>query len=77
MPMAKPIERLEPKTGLEDFTNQLVTVTVKDGRKFRGKLVQHDEYMNLLLEDAEELKEGAPKHKFMLIKGGNISDVSV
>lgn len=67
------------KVGLENFLNTVIVVSVKDGRKFKGKLTQYDEYMNMLLEDAEELSEGGskPKHKLILLKGGNVSDVSV
>jgi len=64
---------------LEKFLNMVVLVSVKDGRKFRGKLTQYDEYMNLLLEDAEEISEAGPqfKYKLILLKGGNVLDVSV
>jgi small nuclear ribonucleoprotein len=67
------------QVGLEKFLNMTVIVSVKDGRKFRGKLTHYDEHMNLLLEDAEEISEvGAPvKRKLILLKGGNVLDVSV
>lgn len=68
----------EIKAAFKNFMNQPVRVTTKDGREFRGRLVQHDEHMNLLLEDAEELSKEKPiKHKFMILKGGNVSDVSL
>ncbi len=63
-------------TGIERFLNQVVTITVKDGRKISGKLVEHDEHMNLLLEEAEELDKEI-RHKLMVIKGGNVSDISI
>jgi small nuclear ribonucleoprotein (snRNP)-like protein len=66
----------ETKNNLEKFMNQVVTVTVKDGRKFKGKLVQNDEFMNLVLEEAEELSKGM-KFKFVFLKGGNVTDVSI
>jgi small nuclear ribonucleoprotein len=68
----------EAQIGLEKFLNMVVIVSVKDGRKFRGKLTQYDEHMNLLLEDAEEISEAGPqtKHKLILLKGGNVLDVS-
>lgn len=69
--------KAEALTGLEKFLNQVITITAKDGRKIRGKLVEHDEYMNLVLEEAEELSKEGVKHKFMIVKGGNISDISV
>ena len=65
--------------GIEKFLNNVVTVTAKDGRKFRGKLTQHDEHMNLVMEDVEEVsKEGqVEKFKLILLKGGNVSDISI
>ncbi len=64
---------------LKKLLNVIVVVSAKDGRRFRGKLTQYDDYMNLVLEEVEELsKEGpAAKHKLILIKGGNISSISV
>lgn len=71
---------VEEKTlvDLEKFIGAIVVVSVKDGRKFRGKLTQHDAHMNLVLEDAEELTDDEPaaKHKLILIKGGNVSAIS-
>ncbi len=69
----------EAQVGLENFLHKVVVVSVKDKRKFRGKLTQYDEHMNLLLEDAEEISEASPaaKHKLILLKGGNVSDVSI
>ncbi len=69
----------ETQIGLEKLLNVIVVVSAKDGRRFRGKLTQYDDYMNLVLEEVEELsKEGpAAKHKLILIKGGNISSISV
>jgi small nuclear ribonucleoprotein (snRNP)-like protein len=37
------MSELETKVGLENFVNKFVVVTVKDGRKFKGKLVQYDD----------------------------------
>ncbi|HDI12775.1 MAG TPA: hypothetical protein ENF64_01510 [Hadesarchaea archaeon] len=63
--------------GLENFLNTVVVVSVKDGRKFKGKLRQYDEHMNLIMEDVEAISsKPITKHKLILLKGGNISDVS-
>lgn len=69
----------KPAIDAEKFLNSVVTVSVKDGRKFRGKLIQYDEHMNLLLEDAEELSAEGPtaKYKLILLKGGNVTDLSI
>ncbi|MGQ9788297.1 MAG: LSM domain-containing protein [Candidatus Hadarchaeaceae archaeon] len=64
-------------TGVEKLLNSVVLVTAKDGRKFRGKLTSYDEHMNMILEDTEELTEkGSVKHRFVLLKGGNITNIS-
>lgn len=71
-------EEDKAQVGLEKFLNSVVIVSAKDGRKFRGRLTQYDEYMNLVLEDVEEFsgEEQAVKHKLVLIKGGNVSAIS-
>lgn len=58
--------------------NKKVTVQVKGDRTLCGTLKQHDSYMNLLLENAEE-REGdkvVARHKVMLVKGGNVKAVT-
>ena len=68
----------EKQIDLEKMLNVIVVVSAKDGRRFRGKLTQYDAHMNLVLEEVEELsKEGPAKHKLILIKGGNVSSISV
>ena len=76
-PRAEPEK--ETQVNLEKLLNVIVVVSVKDGRKFRGKLAQYDAYMNLVLEEAEELSKEGPiaKYKRVLIKGGNVSAISV
>lgn len=69
----------ETQVDLEKFLNTTVVVNTKGGRKFRGKLTQYDAHMNLVLEEAEEFSSEGPvaKHKLILIKGGNVSAISV
>ncbi|MBC7218524.1 MAG: small nuclear ribonucleoprotein [Hadesarchaea archaeon] len=68
---------VETIAGIEKLLNTVILVTAKDGRKFRGKLTSYDEHMNMVLEDTEELTEKGPiKHKFVLLKGGNVTDIS-
>lgn len=68
----------ETQIDLEKLLNAIVMVSAKDGRRFRGKLTQYDAHMNLVLEEVEELsKDGTAKHKLILVKGGNVSSISV
>lgn len=68
---------VETIAGIEKLLNTVILVTAKDGRKFRGKLTSYDEHMNMVLEDTEELTEKGPiKHRFVLLKGGNVTDIS-
>jgi small nuclear ribonucleoprotein len=69
----------EPKPlDLEKFLNKRITVHVRNGRKLRGNLTQYDDYMNLLLEDAEEYSgdEIINRYKLIFIKGGNVQAIS-
>ena len=65
----------ETKSNLTSLVGRVITVTVKDEREFRGKLLSFDEHMNLLLAEAE----GPDNKKFelVLIKGGNISNITL
>ena len=69
----------ETQIDLEKLLNVIVVVSAKDGRKFRGKLTQYDVHMNLVLEEVEEFSKEGPgtKHKLILIKGGNVSSISI
>ncbi len=59
---------------LARFLNQRIRVTSKDGREFKGVLINYDEHMNLVLSDVEA--PNGKKHQLVIIKGGNVSDIS-
>ncbi len=63
-----------PLKMLTKSVNNLVLIRLKDGKEFRGYLVETDTYMNLVLSSAEELKDGQPIAKFgeAFIRGNNI-----
>jgi small nuclear ribonucleoprotein (snRNP)-like protein len=69
----------ETQVDPEKLLNMIVIVSTKGGRRFRGKLTQYDAHMNLVLEEVEEFpgKEPVAKHRLVLIKGGNISSISI
>jgi small nuclear ribonucleoprotein len=62
-----------PLNILERHTNKTVMLTLKDGRTLEGKLTGFDEYMNMILEDAEESKEGQVRRiGTVVLRGNNI-----
>ncbi|MHA1784751.1 MAG: U6 snRNA-associated Sm-like protein LSm6 [Candidatus Helarchaeota archaeon] len=63
-----------PLKMLTKAVNNLVLIRLKDGKEYRGYLVETDTYMNLVLSRAEELKDGSPVAKFgeVFIRGNNI-----
>ena len=54
-------------------------VHVRDGRKLSGTLTQYDEYMNIILEDVDEVVGDKPanKYKLLVVKGGNVQAISI
>lgn len=57
---------------------QQVMIRLKNGTDIRGKVSSFDAHMNMVIESAEEVEEGALKSKLgtILLRGGNILFVS-
>ncbi len=55
-----------------------VIVRLKGGRDFRGELQGYDVHLNLVLDKAEELKEGEILRKFgtIVVRGDNVVYIS-
>lgn len=64
----------QPLKILQKSVNNLILIRLKDGKEYRGYLVETDTYMNLVLSSAEELDQGVPIAKFgeVFIRGNNI-----
>ncbi|MEM4577083.1 MAG: LSm family protein [Candidatus Nezhaarchaeales archaeon] len=55
-----------------------IFVRLKGGKEFRGKLRSYDQHLNIVLEDAEEIKQDgeSKKHGLILIRGDSIVLIS-
>lgn len=55
-----------------------VIVRLKGGRDFRGELQGYDVHLNLVLDKAEELKDGEAIKKFgtIIVRGDNVVYIS-
>lgn len=72
MPAQRPLDVLNRALGSS------VLVSLKGGRELRGKLAGFDVHVNLVLEDAEELRsnEVVKRYGTMIIRGDNVVFVS-
>jgi len=70
----KNIPREEPFRLLQQATNALVLIKLKNGHEFKGRLSETDSYMNIVLTEAEEIVESEIVSKYVriFIRGNNI-----
>ncbi|MCD6357307.1 MAG: RNA-binding protein [Thermoprotei archaeon] len=62
---------------LRSSLDKQVLVKLKGGREMRGVLKSFDQHLNLVLEDAEESKEGRTrKLGTVLVRGDNVVFIS-
>ena len=63
-----------PLTTLQKNTNKNVIVRLKNDVEYKGKIVNVDSYMNLIMTDAEELRNGKTVEKFgrVILRGNNV-----
>jgi small nuclear ribonucleoprotein len=62
-----------PLDVLETQLNLRMHVLLKDGRVMEGKLVGYDQYMNIVLEEADEKGPSAEKRLgTVVVRGNNI-----
>jgi len=67
-----------PLDVLEKAVNQHLSLLLKDGRIIEGKLSGYDEYMNMVLEDVEEITEETKKRLGRIIlRGNNVVSISI
>jgi small nuclear ribonucleoprotein len=72
--MNKPLELLAKSLDMR------VLIKLKGGRELRGKLRGYDQHMNLILEDAEELRPGEEEQLLkvgtIIVRGDNVIIIS-
>lgn len=68
----------KPLDVLHSSLESPVIVGLKGGREYRGLLKGYDIHMNLVLENAEEIKEGNATRRLgmVIIRGDNVVFIS-
>ena len=63
-----------PLTTLQKNTNKRIIVRLKNDVEYKGKIVNVDSYMNLIMSDAEEVKDGKTVEKYgrVILRGNNV-----
>ena len=63
-----------PLTTLQKNTNKSVIVRLKNNVEYKGKIVSVDSYMNLIMTDAEEIRDGKTVEKYgrVILRGNNV-----
>jgi len=63
-----------PLTTLQKNTKKNVIVRLKNDIEYKGRMVNVDSYMNLIMTDAEELNDGKVTEKFgrVILRGNNV-----
>ena len=63
-----------PLTVLQKNTKKDVVVRLKSEVEYKGKMENVDSYMNLIMTDAEELRNGKTVEKFgrVILRGNNV-----
>ena len=63
-----------PLTTLQKHTKKDVVVRLKNDVEYKGKIDNVDPYMNLIMTNAEELRDGKIVEKFgrIILRGNNV-----
>ena len=67
-----------PLDVLEKSINQKLSLLLKDGRSIEGKLTGYDEYMNMVLEEVEEVNSETKRRLgTIILRGNNVVSISL
>ena len=67
-----------PLDVLERAMDQKLSLLLKDSRVIEGKLTGYDEYMNIVLSDAEEtMNENKRRLGTVILRGNNVVSISL
>jgi small nuclear ribonucleoprotein len=67
-----------PLDVLEKSINQKLSLLLKDGRSVEGKLTGYDEYMNMVLEEVEEINSETKRRLgTIILRGNNVVSISL
>ncbi len=62
---------------LKSSLNKQVLVKLKGGRELRGVLKSYDQHLNLMLDEAEEVREGKTRRLGrVIVRGDNVVLIS-
>jgi small nuclear ribonucleoprotein len=67
-----------PLDVLEKSINQKLSLLLKDGRSIEGKLTGYDEYMNMVLDEVEEINSETKRRLgTIILRGNNVVSISL
>ena len=66
---------MKPLSALYNSIDKQVSIICKDGTKCSGKIVEVDEFMNIVLHDPQESRNGKSEkiEGMLLVRGADIS----
>ena len=70
---------MKPLSALYNSINKQASIICKDGTECSGKIIEVDEFMNIVLHDPQESKDGKSEkiEGTLLIKGADISIIGL
>lgn len=69
----------KPLNTLQKAVNKTVVVRLKNDQEYRGKMINVDAYMNVIITDAEEFNTGNLSANFgkVVIRGNNVLFIQI